>query len=98
MQILNRMLKVMTEAKDIDISKEDIAMIKKFESMRKYEIEKSRSYIGYKLFWILKLFIDGRSYPTGYLTNEKHRIHVYDIVNFITNDYVLDELLQFDSE
>lgn len=61
--------------------------------MRKYEIEKSRSYIGYKLFWILKLFIDGRSYPTGYLTNEKHRIHVYDIVNFITNDYVLDELL-----
>ena len=83
----------MTDAKNIEIGKEDIAMIQKYESMRKYEIEKSRSYIGYKLFWIMKLFIDGRMYPNGFLTNEKHRIHVYDIMNFITNDYVLDELL-----
>lgn len=68
------------------------------ESSRKYEIEKSRCYIGYKLFWIIKIFLDGKMYPTGYLTQEKHRIHVYDIVNFVTIDYVQDELLQFDCE
>lgn len=98
MQILNTMLKVMTDAKIIDISKEDIAIISKVESTKKYEIEKSRTYIGYKLFWIMKLFIDGKMFPSGFLTPEKHRIHIYDIVNFITNDYVLDELLQFDCE
>ena len=37
-------------------------------------------------------------YPSGYLPPEKHRIHIYDIVNFITLDFVLDELLLFDSE
>ena len=88
----------MTTAKNISVSKEDIFLVQKFESSRKYEIEKSRPYIGYKLLWILKLFIEGKSYPTGYLTQEKHRIHVYDIATFITNDYVLDELLQFDCE
>lgn len=62
------MLKVMTDAKNIDIGKEDIALIGKVDSAKKYEIEKSRSYIGYKLFWIMKVFIDGRTFPTGYLT------------------------------
>jgi hypothetical protein len=70
----------------------------KVDSTRKYEIEKSRAYIGYKLLWIVKIFLDGKMYPSGYLPPEKHRIHVYDIVNFITLDFVLDELLQFDSE
>ena len=93
MQILNTMLTVMTDAKNIDVSKEDISLIQKVESSKKYEIEKSRSYIGYKLFWIIKIFIDGKMFPSGFLTPEKHRIHIYDIVNFITNDYVLDQLL-----
>jgi hypothetical protein len=46
----------------------------------------------------MKIFLDGKMYPSGFLPPEKHRIHVYDIANFITNDYVLDELLLFDSE
>jgi hypothetical protein len=92
------MLSVMTDAKNIDVTKEDIGIIQRVESSKKYEIEKSRTYIGYKLFWIIKIFIDGKMFPSGFLTPEKHRIHIYDIVNFITNDYVLDQLLQFDCE
>lgn len=68
------------------------------DSAKKYEIEKSRAYIGYKLIWIMKIFLDGKMYPSGFLSPEKHRIHVYDIVNFLTNDFVLDEMLLFDSE
>jgi len=88
----------MREAKNIDYGKEDIAIISKVESSTKYEIEKSCTYIGYKLLWIIKLFIDGKMYPSGYLQAEKHRFHVYDIMTFITNDYILDYLLQFDCE
>jgi hypothetical protein len=92
------MLSVMTDAKNIDVTKEDIGIIQRVESSKKYEIEKSRTYLWYKLFWIIKIFIDGKMFPSGFLTPEKHRIHIYDIVNFITNDYVLDQLLQFDCE
>jgi hypothetical protein len=92
------MLKVMMDAKNIDLGKDDIAMISKVDSTKKFEIEKSRAYIGYKLLWIIRLFIDGKSFPNGYLPPDKHRIHIYDIVNFITNDFVLDELLQFDCD
>jgi hypothetical protein len=98
MQILSTMLKVMTDAKNIEIQKEDIQSVLKVDSSRKYEIEKSRAYIGYKLMWIIKIFLDGKMYPTGYLSPEKHRIHIYDIVNFITLDFVLEDLLLFDSE
>jgi hypothetical protein len=70
----------------------------KVDSAKKYEIEKSRAYIGYKLIWIMKVFLDGKMFPSGYLPPEKHRIHVYDIVNFITLDFVLEDLLLFDSE
>jgi hypothetical protein len=62
------MLRLMNDAKNIEVGKEDIALIQKVESARKYEIEKSRSYIGYKLFWIIKIYLDGRMYPSGYLT------------------------------
>ncbi len=84
---MNKVIKV---AKNIDISKEDIAFILRVESSKKYEIEKSRTYIGYKLFWIIKIFIDGKMFPAGFLTPEKHRIHIYDIMNFISIDDYLD--------
>lgn len=98
MQILNTMLKVMMDAKNIVDTKEDIKNILTVSSSRKYELEKSRAYIGYKLIWIMRIFLDGKMYPSGYLSPEKHRIHVYDVVNFITLDFVIDELLLFDSE
>ena len=97
MQILNTMLNVMTSAADIETSREDLVLVQRVESKKKAEIEKSRLYVGYKLFWIMRAFLEGRSFPYGFLPAEKHRVHVYDVLNFVTNDYVLDQLLQFDS-
>jgi len=98
MQILNTMLNVMTSASDIETTKDDILLVQRVESNKKYDIEKSRQYVGYKLFWIMKTFLEGKTFPYGFLPPEKHRVHVYDVLNFVTNDYVLDQLLQFDSE
>jgi hypothetical protein len=30
------------------------------DSKKKYEIEKSKSYIGYKLLWIMRMYLEGR--------------------------------------
>jgi hypothetical protein len=41
-------------------TKRDIQMLFEVDSHRKYDIEKSSCYIGYKLLWIVKLFLEGR--------------------------------------
>jgi hypothetical protein len=47
---------------------------------------------------ILRMFLEGRMFPSGYLSQEKFKAHVFDIANFISIDTFLEELLQFDSE
>jgi hypothetical protein len=68
------------------------------DSHKKYEIEKSKAYIGYKLLWIIKIFLEGKMFPYGNLSQEKWRIHVYDICHVISNEEFFNELLQFDAE
>ena len=41
------------------------------EPSLKYEFEKSYCYIGYKLLWIIKLFLEGRQIPYGSLSRER---------------------------
>ena len=65
MQILNTLITLMRKASNIDIDKDDIALVCKVDSQKKYDIEKSRVYIGYKLLWIVKTFIEGKTFPTG---------------------------------
>jgi len=48
-------------------------MLNIVDSKQKYEIEKSRCYIGYKLLWILKMYLDGRQFPYGSLSNEQYK-------------------------
>jgi hypothetical protein len=47
--------------------KKDIQMLFIVDSKKKYEIEKSKSYIGYKLLWIIKMYLEGRQFPYGSL-------------------------------
>jgi hypothetical protein len=49
------------------------------------EIEHSQTYIGYKLMWVMKMFLEGKKFPQGTLSSFKWRIYVYDIVRFATN-------------
>ena len=43
---------------------------------------------------IVKMFIEGKSFPSGTLQGDRHRNHVYDIVNGMVE--ALDDMLAFD--
>lgn len=45
------MLSLLRKSTNTDTDKDDIYMVLKVDSVKKYEIEKSKVYIGYKLLW-----------------------------------------------
>mmetsp|Transcript_30020 Transcript_30020/g.39876 ORF Transcript_30020/g.39876 Transcript_30020/m.39876 type:complete len:82 (+) Transcript_30020:369-614(+) len=49
------------------VTRQDIHLLQSADKNRKYEIEQSAFYIGYKLFWILSLFLRGKKFPSGEL-------------------------------
>lgn len=98
MQILNTLLSIIRKSQNLSDDKEDVLMVNKVDMQRKYEIEKSKIYVGYKLFYIIKIFLDGKAFPIGYLAQDKYRHHVYDIVDVLSQDQLLEEMLTFDSE
>jgi hypothetical protein len=51
MQVLITMFKLMREAKNKEYTKEDIRKLNSYDQNKKYEIEKTKLYIGYKLLW-----------------------------------------------
>jgi len=46
----------------------------------RFEIERSKIYLGYKLLWVIKLFINGKKFPYGTIREHKWRVYVNDIV------------------
>lgn len=64
----------------------------------KLEIERSSTYIGYKILWIIKLFLDGKKFPVGSLTSNRWQYYVMDIVRFCTNERFMIWFLEFDSD
>ena len=44
------------------------------------------------------MFLDGRKFPNGNLEDTQWRMHVYHIVDFVTNEDNLKEILDFDPE
>ncbi len=51
MQIMNTLVKLMRNAKNQDYERDDIYLLSHVDPQKKYEIEKSKAYIGYKLLW-----------------------------------------------
>ena len=80
------------------VTKQDIHLLRSADKTRKYEIEQSSFYIGYKLLWILSLFLKGKKFPQGDLIEAQFRAHVFNIVDFVTDEQTLALLLDFDPE
>jgi len=80
------------------VTKQDIQLLKNADKHRKYQIEQSSFYIGYKLLWILSLFLKGKKFPQGDLIEPQFRSHVFNIVDFVTDEQTLALLLDFDAE
>ncbi len=96
MRVLVAMFKLYEKAADSSC-KEDVLRITQVDAQKKYDIEKSKTYIGYKLLWAIRMFLHGKMFPFGTMSEERYRQHVYDISHFvITKDY-LTVLLDFDS-
>jgi hypothetical protein len=47
-------------------------------------IERSSTYIGYKLFWIIRRMLRGKQFPGKPMDDERYNNSVHDIVDFIT--------------
>jgi len=72
-------------------------MFKKSRAL-KLDIERSSTYIGYKLLWVISLFLEGKKFPQGSLSIDKWRYYVYDIVRFCTNEKFMGWFLEFDCQ
>ena len=70
--------------------------MQKEKRQQKLDVEHSKTYIGYKLMWIIRLFLEGKKFPTGTLSSFKWRMYVFDIVRFITTPQFLRWFLEFD--
>ncbi len=46
------------------------------ENPLRSELEKSHKYLGWKLIWILGLYINGKKFPSGSLKEHKWRVYV----------------------
>ena len=68
------------------------------DSKKKYEIEKSKSYIGYKLLWIMRMYLEGRQFPYGSLQHSQWELYVSQIATKLGEEQFIREFLDFDSK
>lgn len=55
-----------------------------YDSADKKEIEKSSLYLGYKILWVIRLFIDGKKFPQGNIREKKWRSYIHDVIQFLS--------------
>jgi hypothetical protein len=67
-------------------------------SPQRTTIEKSQIYLGYKILWVVKLFLSGKKFPQGNIRDKKWRTYIHDIVEFVSTKGILDSLLTIDAE
>ena len=73
-------------------------MLRNATKARRLEIETSAYYVGYRLLWILGLFLKGKKFPNGQLDTMQFKVQVFNIVDFVTDEDNLSSMLDFDSE
>lgn len=55
-------------------------------------VEQSQLYLGFKLFWVLRLFLIGKKFPQGNIKEAKWRAYVHDIIQFLSSTEILRDL------
>lgn len=78
----------------------DLQMLREldYNSPDKREIEKSNIYLGYKILWVIRLFIDGKKFPQGNIRERKWRSYIHDVIQVISTHEYLQMLLYIDAE
>ena len=86
-QVIFVMLNLYRQAKDSNPgSLEEIRSIRDLspDSIERLNAEKSQIYLGYKILWIIRLFLNGKKFPQGNIVTPKWRKYVLEIVDCIT--------------
>lgn len=66
--------------------KKDVEMLFIVDNKKKYDIERSHTYIGYKLLFIIKTYLEGRQFPYGSLSQDKQESYCIKVGNKIVMD------------
>jgi len=64
------LLAIKTDSSCRVVNKDQLFQLQKLSERYKYSVEISNCYVGYKLFWIMHMFLEGRKFPDGCLTND----------------------------
>lgn len=88
------------DKKQVVATKVDLRSLKELldQSKEKSKIEQSAIYLGYKLFWLIRLFLHGKKFPQGNIKETKWRSYVHDIVQFLSNPQILKDLAIIDAD
>lgn len=68
------------------------------DSIERRKAEKSQLYLGYKVLWVIRLFLNGKKFPHGNIEEAKWRKYVHEIVDCVTQRNILLDLLAIDAE
>lgn len=68
------------------------------DSAERLRVEKSQFYLGYKILWVIRLFLNGKKFPQGNIPTQQWRRQVHEIVDCITSKNVMLDLLCIDAE
>ena len=83
-----------------DKSFKDLTLLKHYHPNSEYhkQMEQSQTYMGYKLLWIMYLFLNGKNFPQGSIEDENWRTYVHDIMQFISEKDILKNIIQIDCD
>eukprot|EP00347_Sterkiella_histriomuscorum_P012402 403368713 len=78
----------------------DIQNLKEFtyESKEKQKVEKSQIYLGYKILWVIRMFLNGQKFPQGTIRASKWKTYIHDILELLQAADILKVLLEIDAE
>ncbi len=61
-------------------------------------VVKSQIYLGFKILWVIRLFLNGRKFPHGKIRSKKWRTFIHDIMDLLKTSTILKVLLDIDAE
>ena len=94
---IDKIFDIFSQAKEIPKDK-FISYQNVLNTLPKEELEKSKQYLGHKLFWYINLCIEGKRFPNYDNIEEEIRITlVQNIFLWLLKNKVMDELILFDS-
>ena len=68
------------------------------DSIERLRAEKSQVYLGYKVLWVIRLFLNGKRFPYGNIPEKRWRKYVNEIVDCISQKNIMLDLLYIDAE